>query len=258
VDGYVHLLEALVTGEEGALHGEPMLSLEQVAFRPTRVSRPIVAFSGGVGELIYRQARREPLPSTTFYGDLGIDLARGIVRSPVLSTHLTSHVPAALGRATLHGLAVHHTELSGATIHLPSADVLPLPDLPIVGSISPQASDEAIRAALGLAARTAAGAALRVEIEDASLAVVKPIGLRIAKALSENRFPADRPLVLLIAQNVGKTLGLYATDWGRRPYRLIVLDEVPARGAQFVGIGRIAEGVVPLAFYGLERSMPTS
>jgi ethanolamine utilization protein EutA len=54
----------------------------------------------------------------------------------------------------------------------------------------------------------------------------------------------------LVKENLGKTLGHYVTAWGALPLRLVVIDEVSARDAQFLRLGRLREQVVPVSFYG--------
>ena len=61
----------------------------------------------------------------------------------------------------------------------------------------------------------------------------------------------DQPLVLLVAENVGKVLGNYITEWGALPLNLVVVDEIAAPRAQYVRIGRLHKQVVPVSFYGL-------
>ena len=68
--------------------------------------------------MIYRSSQGRELPGTTGYGDLGIDLARKIMKSPVLSAHIRTMIPENMGRATVYGLALHSTEVSGTTIFL--------------------------------------------------------------------------------------------------------------------------------------------
>jgi ethanolamine utilization protein EutA len=252
LDFHVRLLESLVKGNAAVLAGESACDLMQVAFALPASVRPAVTFSGGVGELVYRQASGLPLPGTTHYGDLGIDLAVRIVGSPVLSANLATHSPVCLGRATVHGLTVHNTELSGATLYLPRDDLLPLSDVPIVARLSGGSDDDELRAALELARAAGHAACLQVDLAAASLDCVRPFAERLARSLDACQFPVDRPLVLLVSQNVGKTLGQFATDWGRRPCQLIVLDEVPARAAHFVGLGRPTEGAVPVSYFGWE------
>jgi len=255
---YVHLLEAAITGGPPPHPHEIARQHCQVEFMiPRTVSdllrkEPVITLSGGVGELAYRHARGEPMPEKTAFGDLGIDLAKAICESPVLGRHLTSHVPSGLGRATVQGLTIHSTEVSGATIYLPKPEILPLVDLPILGTIGAQASESDLDNLLELAARAEAGACLRIELEDHSTRAVKALGERLAGALELLLFPATHALVLLTSGNIGKTLGHYATRWGRTSTALVVIDELPARFAQFATIGRFAHGLIPVSFHGLE------
>jgi ethanolamine utilization protein EutA len=54
-----------------------------------------------------------------------------------------------------------------------------------------------------------------------------------------------------VASNIGKTLGSYATHWGRLPIDLIVIDEVPPRTAHFASLGSLCNNVVPVSFFGM-------
>src|SRR5215469_13002397 len=183
VDFLVHALEALVGRAQLPGTRDSRLSLRgRTSFRGAKgdpeylVSRPfcvqgaglpIVTLSGGVGELAYRAALGHELPGVTAYGDLGIDLAKRICRSPILSKNLRTHTPAALGRATVLGLAIHHVQLSRATLFLPDRPVLPLAELPIVGRLDAESSDEEVAAALELASNGHRGACLAIELPDA-------------------------------------------------------------------------------------------
>lgn len=253
----VKLLEAAVGG--GTHVDESMVSLvTQVGFcRECRVksernvSDGSLTYTGGVGELIYAHVTGRPWPETTAFGDLGIDLAQRIVASPLLSKDLRTHRPAFAGRATALGLMRHSTNLSGSTLYLPRPELLPLNDLPIVGSIDAAAGDDQLLAVLDLARRSERGGCLTVRLESSGAAEVQSMGGRIAAALRQQYGPDDRPLVLLVRQNVGKALGNYVTEWGQQPVNVVVIDEVPPRDAQYVRIGRPHQGSVPVSFFGL-------
>jgi ethanolamine utilization protein EutA len=255
VDFLVHRLEVLVPGTAGGRPAPKHDYLEDLVFEVRCPEPPIVTLSGGVGELAYHAALGDELPGVTAYGDLGVDLARRIGESPVLSQNLRTHTPAALGRATVLGLAVHHVQLSGATLFLPEAPVLPLVELPIVGRFTTKSSEADLLAALELVVHSQRGACLSVTLPDAGYQTVRSLGDRLAAALEARPLPADRPLVLLVNQNVGKALGQYASRWRRLPVTLIVLDELPDEllrsGAAFATLGRPREQVVPVSFYGL-------
>lgn len=233
------------TSKEGRLH-------QQVPFElPEGLEPPAITFSGGVGELIYRHLAGEPWPSTTAYGDLGIDLARAILRSPVLTRSLAL-VPEHRGRATVHGLTLHSCEVSGASLHLPDPAILPLRDLPIVARLACQADEAQLERALALAARRPQGACLQLECAPGiGLAEIRGLGQRLARVIARHPALARQPLVLLLEANAGKTLGHYASDWNRLPCQLVVIDEIPLRNAQFLHIGEPLQQVVPVSFFGL-------
>ncbi|HVX13996.1 MAG TPA: ethanolamine ammonia-lyase reactivating factor EutA [Pirellulales bacterium] len=249
VDSVVGALEAVVEGTIRERFGHAADHFEEVAF-DARVESPVITFSGGVGELVYRAAAGEKLPGTTAFGDLGIDIAMRIGRSPLLTRSLASHAPTALGRATALGLAIHHVELSGATLFLPAAGLLPLAELPIVGRLSQHATLDDIAAALRLIGHSQAGGCIAVALDDSRLETVRSLGKRLATALEAARLPAQRPLVLLVNRNAGKILGHYATRWGHLPVTLVVLDELSDRGAAYVTVGRPHDQLVPVSFYG--------
>ena len=250
LDLLVNGLEAIVQGRATDALGDLLPTIETLPYRAASDAAPVVTLSGGVGDLAYRAARGDELPGVTAYGDLGIDLARRIGQSPLLGRHLRSHVPAALGRATVLGMAVHHVHLSGATIFLSEPGILPLAELPIVARLNHNAREAELQSALALARRTHLGGCIAVELPDARQATVRSFGQRLSAAFVATRYPADRPLVLFVEQNVGKALGNYATRWQSLPVKLFVLDELPDRGAAFVTLGCRQDQLVPVSFYG--------
>jgi ethanolamine utilization protein EutA len=209
-----------------------------------------------VGELLYKITANEALPTTTFYGDFGIDLAHAISRSRILSANLKTHIPEHKGRATVMGLTLHSTELSGSSIYLPniknlpSPNILPLRNLPIVAKLPANASAEQWHSAFVLASNCKQGACIQVTAGN-SLEQIRTLAAQIKHALQANIHAPSRPLILLIKANIGKALGNYICDWGQLDYNLMVIDEVAPRNAQFVNIGRLHQVMIPVSFYGL-------
>jgi ethanolamine utilization protein EutA len=258
LDWYVTGLEAIVRGDPGHFADPTGRLHEQVPFAgPAPGADAVVTFSGGVGALVYRLAAGQSLPGTTAYGDLGIDLARRIVASPLLARDIARHVPANAGRATVTGLTLHGAEVSGATLFLPDPALLPLADLPIVARLPLHADAAAVDRAAGLVARSATGGCLHW---PAPACAPDPASVRLFAGHLRDAMAAwgaRVPLVVLTSADAGKTLGHYATDWGRRPAPLIVIDEVPDRHAHFAQIGRLREGVVTVAFHGIRHARVT-
>jgi ethanolamine utilization protein EutA len=251
LDFYLALLEATVTGDQTVFTQPIARQHQQVGFDlPADVRDPIVTVSGGVGELVYRTYAGKPLPSATFFGDLGIDLARRLLDSPRWSAHVAEIQPACAGRATVYGLLLHTTQISGSTLYLPEPAMLPLRNLPVFGRVEYKSTDGRIRDILQLVARSPLGGCLQV-VAAGGASQVAALGEKMALGLEAVGFPSERPLVLVIEENVGKALGQYVSRWGSTPLRLMVLDEIAIRDARYVQIGGLHNQVVPVSFYGM-------
>jgi ethanolamine utilization protein EutA len=251
INFYINMLEAIATNEASFLGLPIAQKLTQVAIEIQPKIKPKITFSGGVGELIYKISANETLPTTTFYGDFGIDLALAISKSALFSADLKTCIPEHKGRATVVGLTLHSTEISGATVYLPQADCLPLRDLPIISKLSPDASNEQWQNAVALAAKRQQGACIQITACSNSLEQVRALATQIKHALHTNQYAPCQPLVILVKANIGKALGNYISNWGQLDYNLIVIDEVALRDARFVHIGRVQQGMIPVSFYGL-------
>ena len=250
----VTALESIAMGDMSFFQRSPFHQrLMQMPFSHDmeRGTHPLISFSGGVGELIYRYRHGFDWPTRTLYGDLGIDLAKAIVASPVLSADL-SHPPEHAGRATVMGLTLHSSDVSGSSLYLSDPGLLPLNDLPIIARLSAGASPADWQRAVTLAKGSRQGACIGIEnSHDLTASDIKQLGQTLGFVLNGTEYPLDQPLVLLLDTNLGKTLGQYITDWGKQPRSLFVIDEIPVRDARFVQIGRSHQHIVPVSFFGM-------
>jgi ethanolamine utilization protein EutA len=253
LDFYLDLLEAAVLGDRDRL-GQPIAQMHVQAAMPSPMDSGTLAFtlSGGVGELVYRRMRGEPWPSTTAFGDLGIELAQRLVDAPFWADHWRRFQPAAGGRATVYGLLRHSTQVSGNTIFLRHPKDLPLRDLPILGTIN---DDSSLGEQVSLAKGSPRGAAFRLVLADTTPAAIRSFAIRLRESLQGQAFPSHQPLVLFVAENVGKALGQYVTAWGAVPLHLLVIDEVTCHNAQYATIGAPRDQVIPVTFYGLSAGV---
>jgi len=164
------------------------------------------------------------------------------------------------------GMAIHTVDLSGSTSYICDPKVLPLRDIPILGVIHDQLADASMEKLIELALHLPQGGALQIEMKW-SLESVRVLGEKLFKIL-ENIIERGRRLedparpkaeslcgilVLLVSENIGKTLGELVTHWRTLPVKLCVIDEIPKRRAQFIKIGKLQEGVLPVTFYGIEK-----
>jgi ethanolamine utilization protein EutA len=261
LDFYLKLLEAAAAGDQEPFENPIARLHEQSAFRPPPLAeKAIVTLSGGVGELVYSHVLGQPWPSTTAFGDLGIDLARRLAGVSAWTDHFRSYIPAGSGRATVYGLLQYSTQVSGNTLFLPNPGVLPLRNVPIVGSISLTSTDEDICRLLDLIRRSPKGGCLRVKLAaERGLTVSGPppattipeLGRRLGGMLEKNFLPAGHPLILVMEENLGKVLGNYVINWGRIRSNVVVIDEIKPRDARFIQIGSLRNHVVPVSFHGM-------
>ncbi len=166
VDGllgfYLRVVESELGVAKDPLGTSRIEPYRQVGFTmPRDMSDYAVTLSGGVGELVYAHLQGRSWPSTTQYGDLGIDLAQRLVERSHWADQFRAFMPASGGRATVFGLLRYNTEVSGSTLFLPQPNQLPLVDIPLFGSISPEVSDEQLDYLLALCAAV-------VAVEDCS------------------------------------------------------------------------------------------
>jgi ethanolamine utilization protein EutA len=248
---YITYLEAILAFDTDLLNSQIIQKHTQVAFNFSQNNKPKITFSGGVGELLYKISADESLPTTTFYGDFGIDLALAISRSAILTADLKTYVPEHKGRATVVGLTLHSTEISGSTVYLPRPDCLPLRDVPIIAKLVADSPIEQWHDAFTLAAKRQNGACIQITACNNKLEQVRALATQIKNALLANQYEPFQPIVILVEANVGKALGNYISNWGQLDYNLIVIDEVALRDAHFVHIGSIQQGMIPVSFYGL-------
>lgn len=249
---YRSLIEAALEGRADAFADPVAARHLSIPFAlPAGIGEPTLTFSGGVGELIYAGLAGRPLPGPAHHGDLGVDLARAILASPRLMARVAT--PASMGRATAYGLLRHATQLSGATLFLPRPEALPLRDLPVLARLSPASADADLDHAVDLFRRSARGGCLEVDLGDVAAATIRQMGGRLAAAIRRAGPVPDQPLVLVTPQNAGKALGGYVTGWGELPLHLVVIDEVQARGARFIQIGRLRDQALPVSFHGMTQ-----
>jgi len=259
IDFYITALENIAQGNTTFFNSTELLSLEQVSFSYPPPIKPIaITFSGGVGELVYQAIAGKSLPTTTYFGDLGIDLAKAIVRSPLLSRSLTTMVPENEGRATVYGLALHSTEVSGNTLYLPNPEVLPIKHLPIISRFSGEVTQQELYDALKSICHCQTGGCLQIFIKDTAhyltnkVTMIRHLGNMFYEIFKELKPHSTLPIVILVDCNIGKSLGAYATNWGELELNLIVIDEVLLKDASFVNLRKQHQQVIPISFYGIK------
>ena len=92
---------------------------------------------------------------------------------------------------------------------------------------------------------------MRVAPGLTSTALVRDLGTNVAEALAQAPLPPGKPIIFLVAENMGKALGSYASDWGRGESSIIIIDELEPRQASFINIGQVCHGMVPVSYFGM-------
>ncbi len=199
-----------------------------------------VSFSGGVGRLLNLD-EGEPVPG---YDDMGAALAREL-RRKTAERSVSVVAPEETIYATVIGAGVHTVDISGSTIFLSDASVLPLRDLPVV-SVG-NGGNLAAKIRLFGADRGRMPAISAAPMRSKSFADVS--GLASAVASAADSCGLDGPLVILCADDIGKIVGGLVKNRLRRARAIVSIDQVSARELDYIDIGEPLHGgtVVPVA-----------
>ena len=208
---------------------------------------PVFSFSGGVADMIYAD---DPPPWLAF-GDMGVLLGRAIRRSKLFAApHMQ---PLETIRATVVGAGSHATTLSGSTIAYEGVE-FPLKNLPVL-SLSEEETAQPAEALADTAAKK-----LRWFWEDGAPepVVLALRGLpnpsfqeicRLADGLVPALEPlraAGHPVLLAVAEDMGKALGQAMACRMPAPRKLICLDGVALSTGAYLDIGRPVGSALPV------------
>lgn len=213
-----------------------------------------ITFSGGVAEYMFD-------PHAADYGDIARPLAYAILRQMKARVRVPMIEPHERIRATVIGASQFSVQVSGKTIYLPDAGILPVRNIPVVhlgrelpDPIDPDALCEAFR-------RQAA--VLDVEPGDPLALSFTWRGepdysrlLAVAHGLRKFAAPAGRrlaPFFLIMDGDVGASLGRILQHELHVEGPIAAIDGVQLRELDFVDIGELVEqtGVVPLVIKSL-------
>jgi ethanolamine utilization protein EutA len=218
------------------------------------VKPDFVSFSGGVAEYIFAR-------ETADHGDIARLLADEIVAQ--LRARLTVPIiePGERIRATVIGASQFTVQVSGKTIYLPDAGVLPVHNIPVVHLNLDISDDIDVDAT---AAAFAKSASLLDLAPDAKVALAftwagPPEYARLvamARAVMKFAAPTGRRtelLVLMIDGDVGRSLGRIIDKELHLDGKLVSIDGVQLKELDFVDIGELMDppGVVPVVIKSL-------
>jgi ethanolamine utilization protein EutA len=212
-------------------------------------------FSGGVSEFIYGHEPKS-------FGDMGQLLAAEVrQRAQALAVPLLE--PVAGIRATVIGASQHTVQVSGNTIYLSSADVVPLRNVPVARPSFPLTGDDVESHAVTTAVLAALdrmdlhppdrSVALAIEWQgSATWARLDAIAHGIVDAQAA-QIAAGHPLLLVCDSDVGGLLGLHLREELGFTGGLVSIDGIELREFDFIDVGNLipATGATPVVIKSL-------
>lgn len=212
-----------------------------------------VVFSGGVSEYIYGYEKGN-------YGDLGAFLAEEI-RMQADQFGIPVKEPQQRIRATVIGASQYTVQVSGSTIFISEAGILPLRNLPVVipkigqEDLTPQGVELALRQAFRhldiQEGECPVAIALRWTLGP-SYPVLKLLVQSLMSTL-ENTLKAGLPVVLVFDLDIGRLVGSLLAQELRPGYKIISIDGIDLQDFDYIDIGEELPdaGVVPVVIKSL-------
>lgn len=196
-----------------------------------------VTLSGGVAELFYSNEQ-------TDFGDLGLEICKALTET---SIPLSAHIPIHQGRATVCGITLNSTKVSGSTIFVDKNVSLPIRSAPILFKLK---QDDVEDSTLD---RILEERACAIDLDD----VPKEKLEQLAGTLRTKLKGRTVPLIILMKPNYARYLGNLISDWGTRNCPIIVIDEVKADSATFLSVGKPISNSLPIQFFGYQTVRPS-
>jgi ethanolamine utilization protein EutA len=245
------LFEVMKLGRLSKETGE-LLRLDALSYRGIVQA---VTFSGGVSEFVYGY-------ETTNFGDLGPLLAAEI-RAKIENWGPKLMEPVEGIRATVIGASQYTIQVSGSTIFVSPADILPQRNVPVIAPELPLEEEEVDPKVL---AQAIEGALKRLDLVDSD----NPVALcfrwqgsatfqrlnNFCKGAIEGFKPLiarGLPLVLVSEGDVGGLLGIHCKEELKVATPIISIDGIELKEFDFIDIGAMlpASGAVPVVIKSL-------
>jgi ethanolamine utilization protein EutA len=229
-------------------------ALELTAPLARKVEPDYITFSGGVAEYLFGRESAD-------YGDIAKLLAAEMIKQIKSRISIPVIEPAERIRATVIGASQFTVQVSGKTLYLPDATVLPVHNVPVLHlglDLAERLDPFEIVAAFGRRAEMlglAPGARLALAFTWAG----EPSHARLlamAQAIAQFAAPSgqrDQALFLMIDGDVGASLGRILHDELHLQGSLVSIDGIQLRELDFVDVGELLDppGVVPVVIKSL-------
>lgn len=196
-----------------------------------------MSFSGGVAEYVYGREKES-------FGDRGPEL--GVALRATFEAAGWRIEPGGEGiRATVIGASQFTVQLSGNTVHLSDAGILPLRNVPVA-----DARGASIEGSLGRLDLVDGAGPLALALKwsgEPRYAAIRALAERIAAALPRT-LDAGTPLVLAVDADVGRSLGRVLVEEFSPGAQIVALDGLEVRELDYLDVGEMLRpaGVVPV------------
>lgn len=236
------VMAAAILKKVGAAGDEAACRFLRTGERKAGSSVPVdaVSFSGGVGRLIY-----DGTPAEEFaYDDIGVFLAAS-VREALRGSGLNLIRPAETIGATVIGAGNHSMEISGATITITDAGVLPLRNIPIIRLADPlEGGRGELREEVRKKVEWVQGAD-GDQMVAVTLEIDRKMTFRDVVELAERLIDGVRPLlerqdtlVLITKGDYGKVLGQSLVVRLPPEKKVLCIDSIDVGSGDYIDIGR--------------------
>ncbi|MFI3312347.1 MAG: ethanolamine ammonia-lyase reactivating factor EutA [Eubacteriales bacterium] len=245
------LVATLVEALEEAVGLQPKTALfdhfttEGTHWEPPK-NPPILSFSGGVADMVYRDVP----PHWLAYGDLGVLLGQAIRRSKLMD--LPHYRPQETIGATVVGAGSHTTTLSGSTICFTDLH-FPLKNLPVLQiseddqGLQPEKLEHSIEEKLHWFWENQSPAPVVLSLkgfQSPSFAQVNQLAQSIAQGMAPVT-DAKLPLLLCVSNDMGKALG-QAILCNTPNQSLLCMDGLDLETGSYVDIGSPVGSALPV------------
>ena len=213
-----------------------------------KVDQPIqfIFFSGGVADSIYEEGK-----DFRKYGDIGVLLGRAIHNSKLCSSFSVVK-PNETIRATVVGAGTYTTSISGSTIAYAS-ELLPMKNIPVL-KLTPKEENDCFMGNWSQSAeriswlkKQSSSERIVIAIDGKANPTYEELNTlaRSFADIAEETFKRDEPFLVVIKNDMAKSLGQVLNSLFAGERKMISLDSIQADDGDYLDLGKpLMDGLV--------------